>query len=381
MSKRDYYEVLGVSRDASEQEIKKAYRKLARQYHPDMNPGDKEAEAKFKEATEAYDILMDKEKRANYDRFGHAGADGQGFGGFGGFNGADFGGFSDIFDMFFGGGGGRSRTGPQKGDDLRYDLDITFEEAAFGKETDLQIPRMENCDTCGGSGAAPGTNPRTCEACNGTGQVQYAQNTPFGRFVQTRTCQHCQGDGKIIDKPCGNCHGRGKVRKTRNIHVKIPAGVDSGSRIRVSGQGEPGLRGGPPGDLYVFIRVKPHKFFVREGNDIVCRMDVSFTQMALGDEIEVPTLDGKVKLKIPAGTQTGTFFRIKGKGIPHLQGYGRGDQHVQVEVKIPKKLTERQKEILREFAVESGEKPAEVHRDKSIFGKVKEAWENVVGND
>ncbi|MHB8171740.1 MAG: molecular chaperone DnaJ [Thermincolia bacterium] len=375
MSKRDYYEVLGVSKDASEQEVKKAYRKLARQYHPDMNPGDNEAETKFKEATEAYDVLMDKEKRANYDRIGHAATDGQG-----GFDGADFGGFGDIFDMFFGGGGGR-RNGPQKGDDLRYDLQITFEEAAFGKETDLQIPKMEDCDTCGGSGATPGSTPRTCQACNGTGQVQYAQNTPFGRIVQTRACQHCQGNGKIVENPCGTCRGTGKVRKMRTIHVKVPAGVDDGSRIRISGQGEPGQRGGPSGDLYVFIRVKPHEFFVREGNDIICQMDVAFSQVALGDELEVPTLDGKVMLKIPAGTQTGTYFRIKGKGIPNLRGYGRGDQHVQVVVKIPKKLTERQKELLREFASESGEKPAELNRDKSIFGKVKEAWENVVGNE
>ncbi|MDA8233719.1 MAG: molecular chaperone DnaJ [Clostridia bacterium] len=375
MSKRDYYEVLGVSKDAAEQDIKKAYRKLARQYHPDMNPGDTEAETKFKEATEAYDVLMDKDKRANYDRFGHAAADGQG-----GFGGADFGGFGDIFDMFFGGGGGR-RNGPQKGDDLRYDLQITFEEAAFGKETDIQIPKMEDCDTCGGSGAAPGSTPRTCQACNGSGQVQYAQNTPFGRIVQTKTCQHCHGKGKIVENPCSTCRGAGKVRKMRTIHIKIPAGVDDGSRIRVSGQGEPGERGGPHGDLYVFIRVKAHDLFVREGNDVICQMDVSFVQVTLGDEIEVPTLDGKVMLKIPAGTQTGTYFRIKGKGIPNLRGYGRGDQHVQVVVKTPKKLSERQKELLQEFAAESGEKAVGHHRDKGILNKVKEAWENVVGND
>jgi molecular chaperone DnaJ len=373
MSKRDYYEVLGVSKGAQENEIKKAYRKLARQYHPDTNPDNPEsAEAKFKEATEAYEVLSDQEKRARYDQFGHAGVDPSAGGG--GFNSADMGGFGDIFEMFFGGGGGNRRKGPQKGNDLRYDLDIAFEEAAFGLEKDLDITRTENCETCDGSGAAEGTKPKNCPTCGGSGQAQYAQNTPFGRIVQNRTCNACQGEGKVIDKPCPTCHGRGKVRNSRNIHVKIPAGVDNDSRMRVSGQGEPGTKGGPPGDLYVFIRVKSHKIFNRHGNDVHCEVKISFPQAALGDEIEVPTLDSKATLKIPAGTQNGTVFRLKNQGIPDVHGYGRGDQHVRVGVKVPTKLSDRQKELLREFADVSGEKPVEVTGEKGFFEKVKDAF-------
>ncbi|MHB8156151.1 MAG: molecular chaperone DnaJ [Desulfocucumaceae bacterium] len=373
MSKRDYYEVLGVSKQASADEIKKAYRKLARQYHPDANPDKKDAEEKFKEVAEAYEVLSDQDKRAGYDRFGHAGMNGQGFNGAGGFSG-DFGGggLGDIFDMFFGGGGGRGRRGPEKGSDLRLDLEISFEEAAFGFEKDIRVPRHEDCGTCGGTGAAPGTKTQTCPACNGAGQIQYAQNTPFGRIVQSRTCDRCHGAGKVIEKPCANCHGAGQVRKNRSIHVKIPAGVDSGTRLRVSGEGEAGLRGGPRGDLYVYIYVKAHKFFRRDGNEVIVDIPLSFAQAALGDEIEVDTLDGRETVRIPEATQTGSVFRLKGRGIPHLGGHGRGDQHVRVTVHTPTKLTEKQKELLMEFAKLNQESPAGV--EKGFFGKVKDAF-------
>ncbi len=374
MSKRDYYEVLGVSRQASAEEIKKAYRKLARQYHPDANPTNKkEAEERFKEIAEAYEVLSDPEKKANYDRFGHAGVNGQGFGGFEGFGGfgSDFGGLGDIFDMFFGG-GGRRRRGPEKGSDIRVDMEISFEEAAFGLEKDIKVPRIEECGTCGGTGASPGTRPQTCSACNGSGQVQYTQSTPFGRIVQARTCERCRGSGKIIEKPCPTCHGTGQVKKTRSIHVKVPAGVDSGTRLRVAGEGEAGLRGGPRGDLYVYVYVKPHKFFRREGNDVIVEVPLSFAQAALGDEIEVETLDGKARVKIPEGTQSGTVFRLRGRGIPDLHGYGRGDQLVHVKVVTPTRLTEKQKALLREFANLGNENPA--GSDRGFFGRVRDAF-------
>lgn len=374
MAKRDYYEVLGISRNASTEDIKKAYRKLARQYHPDANPNDKDAEAKFKEISEAYVVLSDPDKRAQYDRFGHAGANGQGFGGFEGFGGfGDFGGLGDIFEMFFGG-GTRRRPGPERGDDIRFELEITLKEAAFGLERDIKVPRVEVCSTCGGSGAAPGSKPARCPSCDGTGQVQFAQNTPFGRIVQSRTCDRCRGKGRIIEKPCLTCRGNGQVRKTRSIRVKVPPGVDNGSRLRLAGEGEAGARGGSPGDLYVYIHVKPHRLFRREADDLICEIPVSFVQAALGDEMEVPTLDGNAKIKIPEGTQSGTVIRLKGKGIPHINGYGQGDQHVIVKVVTPTKLNEKQKDILREFARLGGDQ----HQagDKSFFEKMKDAFMN-----
>lgn len=374
MSKRDYYEVLGVSKNASEDEIKKAFRKLARKYHPDVNRDDpKAAEEKFKEANEAYEVLSDAQKRAHYDQFGHAAFDGGAGAGQGGFSGFG-GGFGDIFDMFFGGqggfGGGR-RNGPERGADLRYDLEIAFEEAAFGKEAELNIPRTEECEVCSGSGAAAGTHPETCPQCKGSGQVQFTQNTPFGRMVNQRTCDRCDGEGKIVHSPCKACGGKGKKRVKRKISVKIPAGVDNGSRIRVSGGGEAGVRGGGPGDLYVYVFVKPHKLFMREGAEVICEVPVTFVQAALGDEIEVPTLDGKVKMKIPEGIQSGTILRLKNKGIPYLRGQGRGDQHVKVKVLTPQKLNEKQKEMLKAFGEASGENvnPEQKSWYKKFFNK------------
>lgn len=374
MSKRDYYELLGVEKTASEDEIKKAFRKLARKYHPDVNRDNpKEAEEKFKEVNEAYEILSNPERRAQYDQFGHSafeggGAGQQGFGGAGG-------GFADIFDMFFGqsgfGFGGR-QAGPEKGTDLRYDMEITFEQAAFGVETEVQIPRTEECGACHGTGAAPGTHPETCSHCRGTGQVQVMQNTPFGRMVNVKTCDHCKGEGKIVRTPCKECHGHGKVRMKRKIKIKIPAGVDNGSRLRVAHEGEAGHRGGPPGDLYVYIFVKQHKLFTREGSDIICEVPVSFVQAALGDEIEVPTIDGKVKLRVPEGTQSGTIFRLKEKGMPHLRGHGRGDQHVKVKVLTPQKLSDKQKAILQDFAKACGDNVNP--EQKTFFKKVKDVF-------
>lgn len=378
MSKKDYYEVLGVTKTASEDELKKAYRKLARKYHPDVNRDNpKEAEEKFKEINEAYEVLSNPERRAQYDQFGHAAFDGSqggqgGFGGFGGFGGN--GGFTDIFDMFFGGQGGfgRRNPGPEKGADLRYDMEITFEQAAFGVETEVQLPRTEECGTCHGSGAAPGTHADTCPKCHGTGQIQITQNTPFGRMVNVTTCDRCHGEGKIVTTPCKDCHGKGKVRTRRKIKVKIPAGVDNGSRLRIAHEGEAGLRGGPSGDLYVYIFVKPHKLFVREGNEVICEVPISFVQASLGDEIEVPTLDGKVKFRIPEGTQNGSIFRLKEKGIPFLRGHGRGDQHVKVKVVTPQKLTEKQRQLLLEFAQLGGENVNP--EQKNFFKKVKDVF-------
>lgn len=358
MAKRDYYEVLGVSRDVSPEEIKKAYRKLAIKYHPDRNPDNsKEAEEKFKEVSEAYKILSDPEKRKIYDQYGHAGLEaevgtGAGFGGF------DFDPFKifeevfgrgsfgeDFFGDFFGGRRTYQDRGTQPGSDLHYILEISFEEAAFGTEKEIRISHYETCPTCRGEGIKPGSHPRTCPTCKGSGYVRVRQ----GFFSISRTCTHCQGRGTIIENPCRDCRGTGRVRKSHRVKVKIPAGVDNGSRLRLRGEGEAGLRGGPVGDLYITLRVRPHPIFKREENTVICEIPVTFTQAALGGEIRVPTLDGNVKLKIPPGTQTNKIFRLKGKGIPYLHSYGRGDQWVKVLVETPVNLNNEQKELLRKF--------------------------------
>jgi molecular chaperone DnaJ len=378
MAKRDYYEVLGVDKGANDEEIKKAFRRLARQFHPDVNKDNpKEAEAKFKEINEAYNVLNDPQKRAAYDQFGHAANDPNfGAGGMGGgFNG-DFGfdGFGDIFDMFFGGSGGttRRKSGPQRGNDLRFDMEILFEEAAFGKETTIEIPRTETCPTCKGNCAKPGTPIKTCSSCNGTGQVQVTQSTAFGRFVNVRACDKCRGEGKTIETPCTECGGSGRVRRNRKIEVKIPAGVESGSRLRISGEGEAGTKGGTSGDLYIYIFVKAHSKFEREGNDVICELKLSITQASLGTTVMVDTLDGKVELKIPEGTQHGTTFRMRGHGIPHLRGHGRGDHHVRVKVTVPGRLTGEQRELLKKLALSWGEDLTA--DDKGFVDKVKDAF-------
>lgn len=372
MSKRDYYEVLGVGKNASKDELKKAYRRLSKQYHPDIN---KEADAteKFKEIQEAYEVLSDDQKRARYDQFGHEDPT-QGFGGAGGAGFEGFGGFEDIFNSFFGGGTRRSDpNAPRQGADLQYTMTLSFEEAVFGTETTIEIPQDETCETCKGSGAKPGTTPETCSHCHGTGQLNVEQNTPFGKIVNRRVCQHCSGTGKIIKQKCSTCHGKGTVKKRNKIQIKVPAGVDDGQQLRVPGKGEPGINGGPAGDLYVVFQIKPHEFFERDGDDIYCEMPITFAQAALGDEIEVPTIHGKVKLKIPAGTQTGTRFRLKGKGVRNVRGYGQGDQHIRILVVTPTKLTDKQKELIREFADISGQGALD-EQEESFFSKVKRAF-------
>ncbi|MBB5150024.1 MULTISPECIES: molecular chaperone DnaJ [Ureibacillus] len=371
--KRDYYEVLGVSKNATKDEIKKAYRKLSKKYHPDLNkePG---ADEKFKEISEAYEVLSDDQKRAQYDQFGHAGVNGQGGFGGGGFSDfGGFGGFEDIFDTFFGGSRRRrDPNAPRKGDDLQYRMNISFEDAVFGKQTEIEIPREEQCDTCNGSGAKPGTSPKTCDKCNGTGEMSQAIDTPLGRIVNRRTCSYCQGTGKIIVEKCSTCAGKGTVQRRKKIKITIPEGIDDGQQLRVSGQGEPGINGGPPGDLYIVFRVGKHPYFERDGDDIYYELKITFPQAALGDEIEVPTIHGKVKLKIPAGTQSGAQFRIKDKGVKNIHGYGRGHQYVNVKVVTPTKLTERQKQLLREFAEISGDIPEE--QGSSLFDKLKKTF-------
>ena len=365
MAKRDYYEVLGVNRDASEEEIKKAYRKLAMKWHPDRNPDNPRAEERFKEAKEAYEVLTDGSKRAAYDQFGHAGVDPTAAASAGaGFSGSFADAFGDIFGDIFG--GGRQRGRGRRGDDLRFNLTISFEEAAFGLETKIQIPRHNTCEACDGSGAKRGTSPRTCPTCQGAGQVRYQQ----GFFSLTRPCPDCAGAGKVIESPCPECRGSGRVKGKKSISLKIPAGVETGSRLKLSGEGESGAQGGPPGDLYVVISVREHPIFQREGQDVICEIPISFVQAALGCELEVPTLEGKVRLKIPVGTQSGKVLKLAGKGIPVLQGYGRGDQMVVVRVETPTHLTARQKGLLEEFAREGGE---DVHpMGKSFLAKVKE---------
>jgi molecular chaperone DnaJ len=381
--KKDYYEVLGVAKDSSEKDIKGAYRKLAMKYHPDRSE-EPDAEEKFKELSEAYAVLSDPEKRQKYDQFGHAGINSQysqedlfrgvnfedllrgfGFGGGGGRGGGD-----SIFDMFFGG-GGRGR-GPARGRDLRYDVSLTLEQAATGLESTIDVPRTENCSTCRGSGAKPGTTPTVCGNCHGSGQITRAQNTPFGQMVTSSACPKCGGRGQIILNPCGDCGGSGRTRRTRKINIKIPAGVEDGQHLKLRGQGDAGDQGTENGDLYVVINVMPHPKFQRVDSDLLLETYISFTQAALGSDVEVSTLTGRAKMKVPAGTQTGTIFRLRGKGMPRLQGMGSGDLHVKVNIKTPSALTDRQRELLEALAAEFGEKkgakPAE--KEKSILDKI-----------
>ena len=375
MEKRDYYEVLGVDKTASDDEIKKAYRTLAKKYHPDLNGGDKECEVKFKEVNEAYETLSDPQKRARYDQFGHEDPRAGAGGGYGDFTGG-FSGFDDIFSSFFGGGfGGAQRArGPERGNDLRYDLTITFEEAAFGCEKEITVNRDEKCEECDGTGARKGTQPTQCPTCHGTGQVQSFINTPIGRVSNVRVCDACHGQGTIITDPCPKCSGRGTVRRTRKITVKIPAGIDNGMQIPLRRQGEPGLRGGENGDLYIFVSVRPHKLFTRENYDLYCDVTVSFTQAALGGEIDVPTLDGMIKHNLAEGTQPGTVVRLRGQGIQNLRGAGKGDLYIKINVEIPRKLNDKQKELLRQFDETLTGK--EYEGRKSFFERVKEAFSN-----
>lgn len=370
MANKDYYETLGIKKDASAEEIKKAYRQLAKKYHPDLNKDDENAAQKFKEVNEAYQVLSDDKKRAQYDQFGSAAFDGSAgtgegaYGGYGDFGG--FGGFGDIFESFFGGGSAARRNGPLRGSDIEVTLRITFEEAAFGVKKEVSINRREACEHCHGTGAKPGSGVKTCPTCNGTGQIRQEQRTMFGSFANIATCPTCHGQGKIIEEPCEACRGSGRVQQSRKISVNIPAGIDNGQILTLSGQGEAGERGGPAGDLLVYIQVRPHKVFTREGANLFMEMPISFGQAALGCELEVPTLDGKVKYSIPAGTQTGTTFRLRGKGIKHLRQDAYGDLFVKMNVQIPRKLTERQKELIMELEnIDAGSIP----RKKKLFKK------------
>ena len=376
-NKRDYYDVLGVAKDADDAAIKKAYRQLAKKYHPDVNPGDKNAEEKFKEVNEAYQTLSDPQKRATYDQFGpdgpQAGFGGGGFGGFSGFEGGGFGGFEDIFSSFFGGGAGGARSnGPIPGDDLRYDLTISFEEAAMGCEKEINLVRDEECPTCHGSGAKPGSKVDTCPNCHGTGQERVVSNTPFGRIQNVRTCSRCHGEGKIITEPCAKCHGRGKVRVSKRRTIKVPAGIDNGQVLTIRGQGGLGERGGPPGDLMVVITVRPHKLFKRRDDNLYIDLPLTLTQAALGAEIDVPTLEKPVKYRFPEGTQPGQVFCLKGQGVTHLRGGGKGDLYVTATVEIPKKLTNQQKDLLRQFEGTTTDRQYE--KKKNFFDRLRDAF-------
>jgi molecular chaperone DnaJ len=380
VSKRDYYEILGIGRSATDQEIKSAYRKLALQYHPDRNPGDAPAEERFKEAAEAYAILADREKRSLYDRFGHAGVGAAAGAGFDPTIFADFGdilgGLGDIFGFgdFFG--GGRRRGGAHRGADLRYDLEITFDEAASGTENTIQIPREETCETCQGSGAAPGSGPETCRMCHGQGQIRYQQ----GFFTVARTCTQCRGAGRVITRPCPGCAGAGRIPRERKLTVKIPAGIATGQRLRLYGEGEHGMAGGPPGDLYVVVHVQEHAFFRREGDDLHCDVQLSYPTLVLGGEIDVPGLHDTARLQIPAGTAGGTSFRVRGKGMPNVSGRGRGDLYVTVGVDIPRKLNREQKKLLEQLAAtlpaEKADRrvPRESVQDRPFFERVKDIF-------
>lgn len=378
--KRDYYEVLGVSKGAGDDEIKKSHRKLAKQYHPDLNKDNPEAAEKFKELNEAYEVLSDKDKRAKYDQFGFAGVDpNYGAGGAGGgFGGFDVGDLGDLFGSFFGGGfGGRSstrRNAPQRGDSIRQRVMLSFEEAAFGCEKEIAIDRIEACETCGGSGAAAGTHAESCSNCNGSGTVTQAQRTPLGIFQTQSACPNCHGTGKVIKTPCAKCSGAGRLRKSRKLKVNIPAGIDDGQSIQLRGQGSAGANGGPAGDVLVTIGIRPHPVFTRDGANVICDIPISFTQAALGDTLQVPTIHGPIEYQMAEGTQTGTVFRIKGKGIQNLNGRGQGDQFVRVGIEVPKNLTSRQKELLREF--ESSTTDENNTQRKGFWEKVKDAFKD-----
>ena len=378
MSKRDYYEVLGVAKDAGERDIKKAYKRLAMKYHPDRTAGDKALEEKFKEIKEAYEILNDSQKRAAYDQFGHAGVDPNRGGGGQGFGGADFGDvFGDVFgDIFGGGGGGRRQSRAQRGSDLRYNLEMTLEDAVRGKELEIKVPTWGNCEPCDGSGAKKGTKPTTCPTCHGSGQVQMRQ----GFFAVQQTCPTCSGRGKIISNPCGSCHGQGRVEKTKTLSVKIPAGVDTGDRIRLSGEGEAGQFGAPAGDLYVQVSVRDHEIFVRDGNNLYCEVPIGFTRAALGGEIEVPTLDGRARLKIPAESQTGKMFRLRGKGVKSVRSGAIGDLMCKIVVETPVNLSDKQKELLRQLeeSMGTGDEAAKYQpKEKGFFDGVKKFFDDL----
>jgi molecular chaperone DnaJ len=373
-AKRDYYEVLGVAKTATEDEIKRAFRAKARQLHPDVNKAP-DAEAQFKEVSEAYEVLVDGDKRSAYDRFGHAAVSGAGTGSYDPF--AGFGGFSDIFETFFtsaAGGATSARRRQQRGAHLAYRLTVEFEEAVFGSEREVEIPRLATCSRCGGNGAEPGTTPQKCPVCNGSGEVRRMQQSIFGQFVSVVPCDRCNGEGTVVTTPCTQCKGDGRVRETRHLAVKIPAGIDDGAQIRLTGEGEAGPKGAPPGDLYIEVSIKPHKFFRREGNDLLLELNLNMAQAALGIDIQVPTIDGDTtELKIPAGTQNAKVFRIKNFGVPYLRGTGRGDMLVHTKVQTPTNLNEDQKRLMRELAKTFGEPTAE-QQEKGFFGKIKEAF-------